>query len=82
MRDDALRAASLPPDSEVEIFPFRNYMSVTREQRYDIIEGGTISFMRPGSSFVIQGYALLTMLVSSYCNYDLGRGLPPALPVI
>ncbi|CAE7867257.1 unnamed protein product, partial [Symbiodinium necroappetens] len=54
-RTQALYAARLPVDYPVEVFAFGWHTPMQPRDRVDMVEGGKITFRRPGAMHVVQG---------------------------
>ncbi|CAE7190794.1 unnamed protein product, partial [Symbiodinium sp. CCMP2456] len=66
-KNHVLRAAGLPPGANVDVFPSREHIPMGPDRECSLVVGGTVSVMRPGARFIVQGFSIWTMLVSPHC---------------
>ena len=65
-KEQIMRAASLPYDLEVEVFPFGSPHPMTREDLVDVQEAGCVTFKPAGAMWVVHGTTLQLMLWNPY----------------
>ena len=65
-KEQIMRAASLPYDLEVEVFPFGSPHPMTREDLVDVQEAGCVTFKPIGAVWVVHGTTLQLMLWNPY----------------
>ena len=63
-RAQILRLAQLDPAGNYEVFPFRHFHPMRPDDRYPVINAGTVTVRRAGARRVIQGHCIHTNLTA------------------